>query len=112
MMTNEEMQRNMEFIVEQQAQFATDIQKINETLATQGQLLTKQNEAIVTVVALVGRVAEVQDKAEGRIANLESKMTTLTERVDTLTERVDAFITFVEKYIASRNGGHREEGVQ
>lgn len=111
-MTNEEMQRNMEFIVQQQAQFAGEIHQINESLAAQGQLLSRQNEAIVLVMALVGRIAETQEKHEGRLANLEEKMTMLTERVDTLTERVDAFITFVEKYIASRNGGPKGETIQ
>ncbi len=118
-MTNEQMESTIQFILGQQAQFATDLQKINETLAaqgqllsTQGQLLGKQNEAIVTVTALVGRIAEAQEKAEGRIANPESRMTTLTETVDTLGERVDAFITFVEKYIARRNGGREGQSIQ
>jgi polyhydroxyalkanoate synthesis regulator phasin len=103
--TNEHMENTIQFILGQQAEFATDLQKVSETLAAQGQFLSKQNEAVITVLSVVNRMGEAQEKADGRIANLESRMTSLTETVDTLGERVDAFITFVEKYVASRNGG-------
>ena len=51
-MTNEEMQRNMEFIVSQQAQFAADIQKLGEVQLEVDARMTRIEGAVVTVVTL------------------------------------------------------------
>ncbi len=69
----------MQFIVEQQAQLAADMQQVRKVLSTQSQ-------AIVTVVGLVGKLtetqqalAETQSTHATRIALLETKMTELAE---------------------------------
>ncbi len=110
-MTSEEMERTMQFVRQQQAQFSTDIQQMNGVLATQSQLLSTQNQAIVAVVGMIGKLTEAQTHAEGRIATLETKMTELGTKMAALAEagketedRLNAFIVFVEKYISSRNG--------
>ncbi len=58
-MTNDErerierMERNMEFIVEHQAKFSVDIDRINATL-------NKHSEAIVALTGWHGRLLEAQ----------------------------------------------------
>jgi uncharacterized phage infection (PIP) family protein YhgE len=54
-MTNEEMQRTMEFILNQQAQFAADIQKLQESQQ-------KMNESQVETIQLLNRLAAVTVK--------------------------------------------------
>ncbi len=106
-MTNEEIQRNIEFIIGQHAQFAVNFQKIEEAQAKFGSELQEVKDVLFTVVGMVGKLAEAQTSAESRISNLETKMTAMTERVDTLAERVDAFIVVVERYIG---GNGRAKG--
>lgn len=105
----ERIERNMEFIVGQQAQFAADIQKINEISA-------KHAEAIVALTGWHGklleaqiRLTEVQAEHDRRMAILEAKMAELADAGKRTDERLDAFITFVEKYISGRDGGSRPE---
>lgn len=111
-MTNEEMERTMQFILQQQAQFSADILQIREVLGEQSRLLTTQNQAIVSVVGMIGKLTEAQMHAERRIATLETnmgeietKMAALAEAGKETEERLNAFIVSVEKYISSRNGG-------
>lgn len=82
-MTNEEMERAMQFIVGQQAQFAADIQQMKEVQNTFQRQLTTLTEATLTVVGVVGKLGEAQERTE---------------------ERLNAFITYVERYISGGNG--------
>jgi hypothetical protein len=115
-MTDEEMarmERNMQFIVEQQAQFAADIQQIKEVLSS-------HNQAIVSVVGMVGRLADIQSEfqknAGTRFARLEDKVTGLAGTLAEYGElakgtegRLNAFISYVEKYISIRDGENKRK---
>ena len=45
-MTNEESEKRMEFIVEQQAQFASDMQQLREAQAKTEQVVTQAGEVV------------------------------------------------------------------
>lgn len=99
---SEETERNIEFIVQQQSQFVTDIQKLRE--------------AQVATDNIVERLATLTlnrfERVEGEVANLESKMSVLVDShiklADAQTntdERLSAFIVTVERFISEgRNG--------
>jgi len=104
-MSDEEMNKRMEFIVEQQAQFAADIQVMREVQATQyGRL----SDALISVVGIVGNLAQAQTSTEGRITLLaqrtEEGINQLVEAQARTEDRLNAFINVVERYI-SGNGG-------
>jgi hypothetical protein len=93
-MSNEEMNKKMEFIVEQQAKFAADIEIMREVQAADAKLLKEQmnvlqelyhnlSDAVITVVGLVGSLTQAQTRTD---------------------ERLSVFINVVERYI-SGNGG-------
>jgi ABC-type transporter Mla subunit MlaD len=110
-MTNQEIEKAIEFVLNQQAQFSEDLRQLHEVLATQTrqiatqtELMSRQNEAVVFIIGSLGKIADVQTAAEPRLSGLETQVATLTERLDTLSERVDAFITFVGAYIERHNG--------
>jgi hypothetical protein len=54
-MTNEEIQRTMEFILEQQAQFAANIQRLQEERLSDGPRLNRLEESFQLLVQLAGK---------------------------------------------------------
>lgn len=107
-MTDEEMERKMEFIIEQQAQFVVNFQKLEEA-QTRGERRTSELEgAVVAIVNIVGRLAEAQERTDARISELAEAQTRLTdaqERTESAlaetNERLNAFIVVVERYITN-----------
>jgi hypothetical protein len=106
-MTNEEIERRMEFIIDQQAQFASDIQVLREIQAADTKMLKEQyrqlSDSVIAVVGIVGKLAEAQERADARVAQLAAALEHTDNRVSELAERLNIFIDVVEKYI-SRNG--------
>jgi len=107
-MSNEEMNKKMEFIVEQQAKFAAEIEILREVQATQyGRL----SDALISVVGIVGNLVQAQTRTEERINLLaqalissEGRINQLAQSQERTDERLSAFINVVERYI-SGNGG-------
>lgn len=104
-MSNEEMNKKMEFIVEQQANFAAEIEILREVQATQyGRL----SDALISVVGIVGNLVQAQTGTEKRITLLaqrtEERINQLVEAQARTEDRLNAFINVVERYI-SGNGG-------
>ena len=111
-MSEEELNRKMEFIVEQQAQFTADIQVMREVHAADTQLLKEDtkllkeqyrnlSDAVTTVVGLVGGLAQSQ-------AALMVTQTRTDEKLAEVAERLNIFIGVVERYIGG-NGNKRSE---
>jgi hypothetical protein len=100
-MSNEEMNKKMEFIVEQQAQFAADIQVMREVQAQDVKLLKQQDrrlsDAVVAVMGMIGNLVQSQTRTDESIK-------LLTEAQARTEKRLNAFINVVERYI-SGNGG-------
>ena len=111
-MSDEELNRKMKFIVEQQAKFAADIQVMREVHAADTRLLKEEtkllkeqyrnlSEAVTTVVGLVGGLAQGQAQLTAAMANTDAK-------VAEVAERLNIFISVVERYIGG-NGNKRSE---
>jgi chromosome segregation ATPase len=58
-MNNEDIERNMNFIVEQQAQFASDIQLLQESQARTDQVVAHTSQVVAQQAEIVGHTAEV-----------------------------------------------------
>ena len=59
MMNNEDIERKMNFIVEQQAQFASDIQQLQESQARTDQVVAQTAETVAQMGDVVTRLATV-----------------------------------------------------
>jgi hypothetical protein len=114
-MSNEEMNKKMEFIVEQQAQFVADIEVMREVQAQDAKLLKEQDrklsDALIAVVGMVGNLTQAQlrdnDKtnvlAQAQMRTDES-LNLLAQAQTRTEERLNIFINVVERHI-SGNGG-------
>ena len=80
-MTNEEMQRAMEFIVEQQAQFAASIQRAEEERIRDTPRLTRLEESFRSFAELAQSVAELAQITEWRLDKLEEQRVQDNERI-------------------------------
>ena len=98
-MTNEEMQRAMEFIVEQQAQFAASIQRAEEERVRDTPRLTRLEQTFQAIAELAQITEGRLDKLEGqrvqdneRISRLEDSFVLLTQ----LAQKADAHLDRLE----------------
>jgi chromosome segregation ATPase len=109
----ERIEQKIEFIVNQQAQFAIDLQALREELQQSHAVLQNQinrlNEAVLGLVGMVGRLAEAQAKTEARMVEVAEGMRKLEEKGAETEERLNIFINVVERYLSERQKGESEE---
>jgi hypothetical protein len=92
-MSNGQLERRMEFIVEQQAKNTIDIQKLQ---VAQSALTKKHNhltEALTTVVGMVGKLAEAQEKTEENLTELANKQAETDGRLNILVDVVERYFS-------------------
>jgi len=111
-MNNDEMQRNMEFIVRQQAQFAVDIQQLKEAQVHADARMTRLEGAVVTIVDLVGQLARSQEKTATQIAELveaqkrtDEALARTNQALAETDERLNSLIVVVERYFSNGRKG-------
>lgn len=122
-MTPEQFESTMQFIVEQQAQLTTKMQRHDDAIAEMEKSRVKTEQEIQTATNLIGRLTSAmteltermsfltqrEDKFELRMDSLARRMDNLAEMQAGTEERLNSFITFVEKYTSSRNGGSKSK---
>jgi hypothetical protein len=82
-MSNEELNKKMEFIVEQQAKFAAEIAITREVQATDAKLM---KDAVLTVVGLVGSLTRAQLAADDRLTELTEVQAHTDDRINLLVQ--------------------------
>ena len=110
MNNDDKIQRQMEFIVNQQAQFAADIDKLQEK---HDQLQDIVGRLATTTLEGFENLVDAQIRTEENISTLTERVTTLAEaqahtdeRLRDTDERLNTLINVVERHISEgRNGG-------
>ena len=103
-MTGEEMERAIQFILQQQAQFWASLQSLEQVVRNHTTQIGEHSAQIAELTARMGglttQVAGVTDLVLrlGRIVERQE------ERMDRADERLNAFIAIVERYISRHNG--------
>jgi len=98
---DEKIQRQMGFIVEQQAQFSIDIEKIQQSIGTLESVVTRLANASLN------RLEENEEKIALLIdaqLRTEQKIEKLTESQQSTDKRLNAVIFMFEKFISRENG--------
>ncbi len=113
----EETQRNMDFIVRQQAQFAADMQQLRETQARSEQRWERTAEGISALLAIaeihereINELGETQSRQAEAQARTDIQMAETDRRMADTDERLNALINTAERLIGERrNGGGKGE---
>lgn len=94
-MTNEEIQKTMEFIIKQQENFAENMEKAEARM-------NRLESAFVGIFNLVNENTKALKELTGNVNQL-------TEAQSHTDERLNIFITTVERYISERRNGESQE---
>jgi septal ring factor EnvC (AmiA/AmiB activator) len=106
MMTNEELEKKIEFIVEQQAQFTADIQKLQEAQARTDQIVNRLATATLNRFETTDkRVDDIDD----RISALVNSQVRTEENVKKTDENLRNLIAVVDRYFHEGRNGNSEE---
>ena len=107
-MNNEEFDRKMAFIVEQQAQFASDIQQLQESQAQTAETVGQMGE-VVTRLANVTHAGftEINTKINALVdaqIRTEENLLRTDRNVVRTDENLKNLSAIVERYVSERNG--------
>jgi hypothetical protein len=98
----DEMQRNIDFIVQHQAQFAADMQQLRESQTRSEQKWERTAEGINALLA----IAELHDSEIKSLAEAQAKAQARTDKQMVETdERLNALVNVVERLISERRNG-------
>ena len=121
-MNNEEFDRKMAFIVEQQAQFASDIQLLQESQARTDQVVAQTADVVGQMGEVVTRLANVthagftevnakinalvdaQIRTEENLMRTEEHLMRTDKNVAGTDESLKTLIALVDRYLSGRNG--------
>ena len=121
-MNNEEFDRKMAFIVEQQAQFASDIQQLQESQSRTDQVVAQTAELVGQTGEVVTRLANVthagftevnaklnalvdaQIRTEENLARTEENLMRTDRNVASTDASLKNLIAVVDRYLSGRNG--------
>ena len=93
-MTNEDMERAIEFVLKQQGQFTTDLHKLTEAHS-------KTEQTLGTVVSLLSQVAETQlQLTEAQALQVHAQKRT-DEALAETNDRLNSLILVVERYFSN-----------
>ena len=105
-MTNEELEKKIEFIVEQQAQFTADIQKLQEAQARTDQIV---NRLATATLNRFEATDERADDIDERISALVNSQVRTEENVKKTDENLRNLIAVVDRYFREERQGYSEE---
>src|ERR1041385_6024027 len=104
-MTNEEMQRTMEFIVNQQAQLVTSQQKADERLNRLEDIVGKLAAATLNQrESFEAKLAEMSENFDRKIAAHVDVQIRTEESIKKTDEAVKNLTAIVDRYFRERNG--------
>ena len=106
-MSEQDIQKQIEFIVQQQAQITTDLQVVTEAQTKAETRISNLEGAMVGLVNLFGELVKAQKGTDATVTDLSGGIEALTEKVNMLTGQVDTFLDTVKNYLNERNGSGR-----
>ena len=102
-MNNEQFERRMEFIVEQQTKNSVNIEKLQEAHAELTKKHNNLTDALTTVVGMIGELASGHERLSEAQRHTDEQLSELTNKQAETDDRLNVLIGVVERYF-SENG--------
>jgi uncharacterized phage infection (PIP) family protein YhgE len=96
-----DIERTIEFILGQQAQFTTDIAQLKDGLAAFKDGLFELRDNISQLTGLMGNLALLQQNSDEIVANLAQRVVDLTNAQAKTDKRLSALIAIVERHVSN-----------
>jgi len=121
-MNNEEFDRKMAYIVEQRAQFASDIQQLQESQAQTEQVVAHTAEIVAQTGDVVTRLANVthagftelnekinalvdaQVRTDGQLARTDKQLARTDKQLARTGQSLQSLIAPIDRYLGGKNG--------
>ena len=111
-MTFEEVERSIQFLLESDARLSAKLDRLADEVGVLRQVTLDSIRLIGSLGEAIKqtdhRLRELEERTEARFGELAEAQKLAAEAQRRTDERLDAFIDFVERYIASRNGGRSQ----
>jgi len=111
-MSEQEIEKRIEFILEQQAQLTAEVQRLSETqtnfetrLGSAEARIGNLEGAMVGLVNLFGEVVKAHKNTDATVSDLVGKAEKLADQMNTLADRMETFMSAIRSYMSERNGG-------
>ena len=123
MMNNEQNDKTMQFILEQQAKFSSDLAQLADSHVQAEKRISRLESAVVTGITLMNDLTTKVNNLTAQVSDLSGKFSELTEaqthtdkRLDALInaqiqsdKRLEELIRTVNRYLEGRNGNPQTE---
>ena len=97
-MTNDEIQKTMEFIIKQQESFAESMEQAEVRM-------NALERAVIGIFNIVSETVKGLKELTGKVDSLAEKIDALVDAQANTDDRLNIFITTVERYISGRRNG-------
>lgn len=101
-MTNEEIQRTMEFIIKQQESFSENMELLREAQVKGESRITRLEGAFVSLYNTVSKLSDTVGELSGSVGELSKAQSRTDERLNTL-------ISVIERYLSNGRNGRGKE---
>ena len=109
-MTNEEIQRTMEFIIKQQESFSENMELLREAQVNGESRISRLEGAFVSLFNTVSKLSDTVGELSGTVGELSKVQKGLTDSQARTDERLNTLINVVERYISNgRNGDKKSD---
>jgi methyl-accepting chemotaxis protein len=104
-MADEETQRIMRFILEQQAQLTATVGSLSETVGRISETVERLSEKVDRTADGISSLLAIAEIHEREISELRESVSAVDVRGRETDERLNALINTVERYISERRNG-------
>ena len=104
-MINEEMQKTMQFILKQQAQFVTNMQRFEGQQVKAEERVSGVEERMTKIENVMLRLENVQVDRNKRMEGFEENMRRISSLQTETRERLNILVNTVERYISEHRNG-------
>jgi ABC-type transporter Mla subunit MlaD len=105
-MSPEEMQRTMQFLLHQQAQFDARFEKLSAKTDQVADGLIGLTAIVGRVVDSVSQIADAQKRTDEQLRNTDVKLGALSDHINTVESHLDVVIQMFERHLREDHG-HR-----